>query len=218
MILAIYCCGGQGRELLTLAKRINNVNHRWNEIIFIDDNTETTFSVQNKVLTFEKFKTLYNKSECEFIIASGEPYLLEALSNKVLDNGYYLTHLISNDVTVESNMHLMSGCVIQEKAIISCNISIGVSTCIGFSSILHHDVKIGDYCYIAANSTICGNAKIGNRTFIGAGSVIRDEINIGSNCIIGMGSVVVKDIPENSIVYGNPARIISQNSRGKVFK
>ncbi len=218
MILAIYCCGGHGRELLILANRINSVEHRWNEIIFIDDNIETIFSVKNKVLTFEKIKALYKRTECEFVIASGEPYLLEALSNKVLDNGYNLTYLISNDVIVESDMYFMPGCVIQEKAIISCNVSIGVSTCIGFSSILHHDVKIGDYCFVAANSTICGNVKIGDRTFIGAGSVIRDEINIGSNCIIGMGSVIVKDIPENSIVYGNPARIVSKNLRSKVFK
>jgi serine acetyltransferase len=49
---------------------------------------------------------------------------------------------------------------------------------------------IGDNVYIASNSTVIGN------------------IHIGNNVIIGAGSVVTKDIPDNSIVAGNPARII----------
>ena len=49
---------------------------------------------------------------------------------------------------------------------------------------------IGDNVYIAANSTVIGN------------------VHIGNNCIIGAGTVVTKDIPDNSVVVGNPMRII----------
>lgn len=49
---------------------------------------------------------------------------------------------------------------------------------------------IGDNVYIASNSTVIGN------------------ISIGNNVIIGAGSVVTKDIPDNSVVVGNPARIL----------
>lgn len=218
MILAIYCCGGHGREIMILANRINEVHRRWKKIVFVDDDTDTSFPVDNQVLTFENIESMYGKSECEFIIASGEPYLLKFLSDKVLKKGYSLTQLISTDVTIESDTQLNHGCIVQEKTVITCNVSIGMSACINFSSILHHDVKIGDACFVAAKSTICGNVTIGDKTYIGAGSVIRDEIKIGSNCIIGMGSVVVKDIPDNSIVYGNPARIIRGNIEKRIFK
>lgn len=49
MILAIYCCGGHGREVLTLANCINEINNRWNEIVFVDDNQHCSFLVKNKV-------------------------------------------------------------------------------------------------------------------------------------------------------------------------
>lgn len=49
---------------------------------------------------------------------------------------------------------------------------------------------IGDNVYIASNATVIGGVKIGN------------------NVIIGAGSVVVKDIPDNSVAVGNPARVI----------
>lgn len=49
---------------------------------------------------------------------------------------------------------------------------------------------------------------IGNNVTVGANCVIIGDITIGDNVIIGAGSVVVKDIPSNSVVAGNPARII----------
>lgn len=42
---------------------------------------------------------------------------------------------------------------------------------------------------------------------IGSGSTILSNVTIGENVIVGAGSVVTKDIPPNSIVYGNPARV-----------
>lgn len=54
-----------------------------------------------------------------------------------------------------------------------------------------------------------GKIKIGNNVFIGNQCIILPNITIGSNVIIGAGSVITKDVPSNSVVAGNPARIIS---------
>ncbi|MCI8396878.1 MAG: acyltransferase [Clostridia bacterium] len=51
--------------------------------------------------------------------------------------------------------------------------------------------------------------QIGNNVFIGMNSIIMQGVTIGNNVIIGANSVVNKDIPSNSVVAGNPARIIS---------
>lgn len=48
---------------------------------------------------------------------------------------------------------------------------------------------------------------IGNNVWIGAGAVIVPGVNIGDNCVIGAGSVVTKDIPADSIAFGNPCRV-----------
>jgi len=42
---------------------------------------------------------------------------------------------------------------------------------------------------------------------IGSGSTILSKVTIGENAIVGAGSVVTRDVPPNSIVYGNPARV-----------
>lgn len=50
--------------------------------------------------------------------------------------------------------------------------------------------------------------KIGNDVFIGVNSIILPGVTIGSNVVIGAGAVVTRDIPDNSVAVGTPARVI----------
>jgi sugar O-acyltransferase (sialic acid O-acetyltransferase NeuD family) len=72
-------------------------------------------------------------------------------------------------------------------------------------AVIEHDCIINSHSYIGPNVTISGFVEIGECTLIGSGAVILPEIKIGNNCVIGAGAVVTKNIPDNSIVKGNPA-------------
>lgn len=52
---------------------------------------------------------------------------------------------------------------------------------------------------------------IGNNVWIGMGSMILSGVHIGDGSVIAAGSIVNKDVPEHSLVGGNPARIIRRN-------
>ncbi len=56
---------------------------------------------------------------------------------------------------------------------------------------------------------VFGPIKINDNVFIGFGAILMPNITIGSNCIIGAGSIVTKDIAENSVAVGAPARVIT---------
>ena len=64
------------------------------------------------------------------------------------------------------------------------------------------------YVHISPKATLCGNVSVGRLSHIGAGSVVIQGVKIGENVTIGAGSVILKDIPDNSIVVGNPGKII----------
>ena len=54
--------------------------------------------------------------------------------------------------------------------------------------------------------------RIGDDCFIGTGSILLKGTVLGKNCVVGAGSVVHGEFPENSVIAGNPARIIKQLS------
>ncbi|MCL2859202.1 MAG: acyltransferase [Oscillospiraceae bacterium] len=77
--------------------------------------------------------------------------------------------------------------------------------------VLSHDASTK---YYFGKSKV-GKVKIGNRCFIGMQSIILPNINIGDDCIIGAGTIVTKNIPSNSVVAGNPAKIIMSTAEFK---
>ena len=70
--------------------------------------------------------------------------------------------------------------------------------------ILCHDASTKQFL----NYTKIGRVDIGDNVFIGAESVVLPGVKIGNNVIIGANSTVTRDIPDNSVAAGNPAKVI----------
>ncbi len=80
----------------------------------------------------------------------------------------------------------------------------------GGVQIIHHDASVQvvrkalNYPWLDK----IGRIRIGDNVFIGNHSILMPGINIGNNCIIGAGTVVSKDVLDNTVVAGNPMRVI----------
>lgn len=83
--------------------------------------------------------------------------------------------------------------------------------------IVHCDVQIGEYCNLSQEVTIgvagrgekAGVPKIGDRVYIAPGAKIFGSIIIGDNVAIGANAVVTKDLPDQAVAVGIPAKVIS---------
>lgn len=62
------------------------------------------------------------------------------------------------------------------------------------------------------------DVKICNNVWIGAGAIIMPGITVGENSVVGAGSVVTKDVPPNTVVVGNPARVLREiGERDRIY-
>ena len=118
-----------------------------------------------------------------------------------------LDKLIRRGLSVGKNFTRMSGVIIDPS---HCwHITIGDNVVLAPRvHVLAHDASTK----VFVNYTRVANTVIGNNVFVGAGTIILPGVTIGNNVVIGAGSVVVSDIPDESVVVGNPARVVKSLS------
>jgi sugar O-acyltransferase (sialic acid O-acetyltransferase NeuD family) len=218
MILGICGAGGLGREVLDLAKEINIISKKWEKIVFIDEFKKETVINGAEVFTFDAFKVNWTAENSKVVIAIGEPKVRTRLREEMTKSGYTLQSLIHPAAFVGAETQISDGAIIQFGSFISCNVRIGANVLIQPNSSVGHDSIIGNDAVISSYVGISGSCTIGERAYIGVSVPVKVKISIGADSIVGMGSVVMRDIPENVIALGNPARAMKNNDDGRVFK
>lgn len=112
-----------------------------------------------------------------------------------------------------SHIEIGEGTVIMPRTVINADTKIGKHVIVNTAAGIDHDCIISDYAHIAPNASICGGVQIGEGTLIGAGATIIPLIKVGKWCTIGAGAVINSDIPDYSIVVGNPGKIIKKTNQ-----
>lgn len=107
------------------------------------------------------------------------------------------------NITVGENFYMNHNCVILDCAKVSFGDNVFIGPNCGFYTAGHPlDVEKRN-----AGLEYAKPINIGNNVWIGGNVTVLPGVTIGDNVTIGAGSVVTKDIPSNSVAYGNPCRI-----------
>lgn len=130
------------------------------------------------------------------------------LVNKIKKIDFTFPAIISKDAIVNEDVLIEEGSQIFDGVVINSGSRIGKFSIINTKSTVEHDCKIGNFCHIATGAVLSGGVEISDFSMIGSNSVVVQYKKITSKCMIGAGCVVTKDIIEEGVYVGNPARKI----------
>jgi acetyltransferase-like isoleucine patch superfamily enzyme len=106
------------------------------------------------------------------------------------------------NITIGKNVFFNTGCSFQDRG----GITIGNGTMIGMNvtiATLNHGLSLD-----TRNTTYPSPVVIGENVWIGSNATILPSVNIGNNSVVAAGAVVTKDVPENTVVAGVPAKVV----------
>ena len=204
--MLIIGAGGHAKEVLDVL-----INNGEGNLFFYDDvcsNTELKLFNQFTIFkTEQEAATYFKETDKRFVLGIGGTHVRKLLADKLYLLGGELRPVISKRSYIsEFDIFIDAGVNIMHNVTIQPSVQIGKGCLINANSIIHHDSSIGEYCELGPGVTITGHCTIGSFSFIGAGAILKPGITIGNNVVVGAGAVVIKDVPDNSIVIGIPAK------------
>lgn len=109
---------------------------------------------------------------------------------------------------VAPDVKIGPGCVIMPNVSVSSGTVFGKSCIVMVGATIGHNNKIGNYCHFAAQCCVGAYMDIKDGVHIGLNATTRENLVIGKNATLGMGSVLTKNIGEDEIWVGNPAKFL----------
>ena len=147
-----------------------------------------------------------------FFISFGAMKYRKNVYDFLSSNGWEAVNIIHPDAVVSPTAKIGKGVLIECGCLITPSPVIGDNVVVNTGSQVNHDNVVEDHVYIASGVVLSGGVTIGSNTLLDDGVIVTLGRSVGKNSLIGAGAVVTKDIPDGVVAYGNPCKVIRENT------
>lgn len=163
--------------------------------------------------TYEAYEKYGKYDDVKFVFQIYRPDLIKERIR--LRDGYGIpmdrwATFVHHSAYVARSAVLGPGTLVMANAVVNTNARLGCFNTVMSGSLIGHDNVIGDSNFFAAHCVIGSNNKIGSGCFFGLNVSMNNYITVGDYVFAGMASNVIRSIPDEAMVYGNPARQVEK--------
>ena len=211
MNVIVVGASGFGRELL---QYVHDAHRNTPDVRikgFLDDDPAKLDSV-DKVLAvgiIGDTRTYAIQEGDRFIISLGDPALRRVLAERLSHRGARFVSIVHPTAYVAPTARMGSGCVIGPFANVGSHVQLDDHVLLNLYSAAGHDARIGAFSVFSPYSVANGGSTLADGVFLGTHAAISANIRVGAWSKIAAGAVVYRDVPEQSLAVGNPARAFS---------
>ena len=203
--LILIGAGGMGLEILDVAKNSIGYGTIFSIKGFLDDNESADTGGAQHLGTISNYRLQMNDV---FVCTLGDIKLKEVLVQRIIDKGGVFMSLIHKESDVNASVSIKEGCIVMRNAHLGNNARLESHVLTQIGSVIGHHVEVQSFARIDCYAICVGGSKIGKGSIVHSGSVINHNVEIGTHGVVGANSFVIRDVKNNTTVYGNPAKRI----------
>jgi len=207
--VVIYGAGGHGRVVADIIEQIGGCSI----VGLVDDDPALQGRCIGAYRVLGDRKVLRSLREGgvgRCIVAIGSNSVRGELAALAKGLGLELMTVIHPGAHISPGATIGEGSVVEACSVVKTGSSVGRLAIINSCVSIGHDTVLAEGVHISPGASIAGWVEIGEGTHIGMGASVIAGVKIGKNVVVGANAAVIRDLPDNVVAVGVPARIISE--------
>ena len=147
--------------------------------------------------------------KCDAFIALESQYDRQSQTKTILDLRKVMpANAVHAGAQISNLAEIGYGNFIHSQVTISAGARLDNHVVVGVGAVIDHHAKVGEYSQIGAKAVIGAGTVIEEGATVGPGALVMPRVTIGRRASVGPGSLVIADVPEETTVFGSPAKVV----------